>query len=116
MSLAPRTPCTGPQCHKLARPGETRCDEHRKPTAHQRGYTSEWAEYSRAWLARYPWCGQRDGGAFSGENSHCARAGKRVRARVVDHIRPLAMGGAQLDPTNHESMCFSCNARKKVAG
>jgi len=116
MSLAPRTPCTWPHCGALARPGETRCVTHRKPTAHARGYTKEWAAYSRAWLAERPWCGQRADGALSGDDSHCARENRRVPARVVDHIVPLRLNGAQLDPTNHQSLCFSCNARKKVAG
>lgn len=116
MSTAPATPCTAPHCRRLATDERGRCAEHRRPTAHQRGYTSEWATYARDWLNHYPWCGQRNGGEFSGEYSFCARARKRVRARVVDHIRPIAMGGAELDPLNHQSLCHSCNARKKVSG
>ncbi len=114
MSDAPSTPCTAPHCRRLARPGENRCATHQRPTAHARGYKPGWAEYSRAWLSVYPWCGQRVGGAFSGEQSACARAGLRVKARVVDHIVSLSMGGDLFNPANHQSMCHACNAAKKV--
>jgi 5-methylcytosine-specific restriction endonuclease McrA len=59
-----------------------------------------------------PWCGQRQDGAFYPQHSYCVRRGLKTPARVVDHIRSLAMGGALLDPSNHQSLCVSCNNRK----
>jgi 5-methylcytosine-specific restriction endonuclease McrA len=64
-------------------------------------------------LRRLPWCGQRADGTSSGEHSYCHRRGVRTRARVVDHILALALGGARLDPSNHQSLCVACNSRKK---
>jgi 5-methylcytosine-specific restriction endonuclease McrA len=31
---------------------------------------------------------------------------------VVDHIVPIAAGGARLESSNHQSLCRSCNAVK----
>ncbi|MGI8624193.1 MAG: HNH endonuclease [Solirubrobacteraceae bacterium] len=33
-------------------------------------------------------------------------------ATVVDHVVPVARGGAALDPANLRAACSSCNARK----
>jgi 5-methylcytosine-specific restriction enzyme A len=111
MAMAPPRPCT--RCGRLVRDGSGRCAHHQRPSAFKRGYRTGWAEYARAWLARFPWCGQRADGRFYSDHSACTRRGQRVRARVVDHIRSLASGGALLDATNHQSLCFSCNARKR---
>jgi len=93
--------------------GGGRCRLHQRPSARARGYASAWDDYARAWLARFPWCGQRQDGQLHAEHSWCARRGRRERARVVDHIRSLAAGGALLDPANHQSLCYSCNTKKR---
>ena len=85
-----------------------------RPTARQRGYDDAWAAYSRAWLARYPWCGQRRDGRLYADDSRCVQEARRVRADCTDHIRAQAAGGARMDPANHQSLCRSCNARKAV--
>ena len=36
-------------------------------------------------------------------------------ATEVDHITPLADGGAELDPANLQSLCQSCHAAKTAA-
>jgi len=77
-----------------------------------RGYDRAWGRYSRAWLRRFPWCGQRGDGRFHVEHSKCAREGGYVLATVTDHIHALGQGGAKFDPANHQSLCYSCNARK----
>jgi 5-methylcytosine-specific restriction endonuclease McrA len=51
-------------------------------------------------------------GSVSTQHSRCAQHGWRIAARVVDHIRSIAQGGAVFDPTNHQSLCVSCNTRK----
>jgi 5-methylcytosine-specific restriction protein A len=117
VSLAPLRPCSHPHCGALTRGGK--CATHRRladearGSALARGYTPEWAAYSRAWLARFPFCGMRRDGLFHSEHSLCTARGERVRAAVTDHITPLREGGALLDPANHQSLCTSCNVRKE---
>jgi 5-methylcytosine-specific restriction endonuclease McrA len=78
-------------------------------------YGKAWARYSLDWRARFPFCGQRDGGAFNPTDSRCARTGKRTLARVVDHIVALAFGGDMWAPENHQSLCHLCHALKNEA-
>lgn len=119
MPIAPPHPC--PTCHALVVGGQgcrpcglrrrQRIDD-RRGTAHSRGYTARWARYSRAWLGKYPWCGQRQDGALYAEHSHCVQAGGKRVAECVDHIRPMRAGGAQYDPANLQSLCLRCNSLK----
>jgi 5-methylcytosine-specific restriction endonuclease McrA len=113
---APLQPCPRPHCGRLTRgglcPTHRQERERRRGTAQQRGYTAAWAAYSRAWLQRFPWCGQRADGLFHVEHSRCAARGERVAAEVTDHIRSLRDGGARMDPRNHQSLCKRCNTRK----
>lgn len=112
MALAPRRPCArDPRCPRLLEPGQE-CPDHPRPTAQQRGYGTGWTEYAVAWLVRLPWCGQRLDAQFYSEHSVCVRRGLKVQARVVDHIRSIVSGGSVFDPTNHQSLCRSCNVRK----
>jgi 5-methylcytosine-specific restriction endonuclease McrA len=117
MAMAPPRPCWHPTCPNLLTNGAP-CPDHpnayeqARGSAHARGYTDEWCAYARAWLVRFPWCGQRQDGVFYSEHSHCVRRGEQVCARVVDHIRSLARGGALLDPANHQSLCIRCNTVK----
>jgi len=116
MPWAPPHACT--RCGRHLRRGArcAHCDRPRqaaRPTLLERGYTPAWAPYAKAWLLRYPWCGQRADGRLHAEHSRCAAGGWWVPARVVDHIRPLRDGGALLDPANHQSLCYSCNNRKR---
>ena len=92
---------------------ETRYDQ--RPSATARGYDTAWADYSRQWLQRYPWCGQRLDGQLHAEHSRCVQRGQRTRATVTDHIVALRQGGARLDPSNHQSLCHGCNAAKDAA-
>ena len=41
----------------------------------------------------------------------CKAAGKTVPATDVDHIKPINLGGAVLDPDNLRSLCRSCHSR-----
>lgn len=83
------------------------------PSSAARGYGGEWPTYARAWLARFPWCGQRRDGRRYAEHSRCTAEGRWVRADVVDHIRSIRAGGTRLDPANHQSLCYACNNRKR---
>jgi 5-methylcytosine-specific restriction endonuclease McrA len=69
---------------------------------------------SRAWLRRFPWCGQRGDGRLHTEHSRCAQRGERRRAAVTDHIVALREGGERLDPANFQSLCRGCNAAKAI--
>lgn len=109
MPNAPRRPC--PHCGRLTL--TTYCKRHQRPSASARGYDTEWAQLAKRWLLAYPWCGQRLGGVFHADHSHCHRRGAEVRAQVVDHIKPIREGGARLDLTNLQSLCARCNARKR---
>jgi len=83
-------------------------------TPRERGYDAEWAAYSRRWLVRFPWCGQRQDGNRHAAHSRCTTRGEYTRATVTDHIRAIKDGGARLDPSNHQSLCAGCNARKAI--
>ena len=37
-------------------------------------------------------------------------------ANTVDHVHPLALAGARLDPTDLVACCRSCNSRKRRGG
>jgi len=113
--LLGRRPC--PRGHGIVRgpcPACRREREAARPGARARGYSPKWDEYSRGWLARYPWCGQRRGGFFSDEHSRCVQRGVREPAAVTDHIVPLSEGGDRFDPTNHQSLCTGCNTAKNA--
>lgn len=42
----------------------------------------------------------------------CLAQGRYTPARVVDHIRPVNLGGAPLDLENLQSLCAVCHNRK----
>lgn len=113
--LAGRRPC--PRCGRIARGPCQFCQgvrDQQRGGARARGYSPAWDRYSKDWLARYPWCGQRKGGTFHGEHSVCVQEGRRVLAAVTDHIVALRDGGATFDSANHQSLCTSCNTRKSI--
>jgi 5-methylcytosine-specific restriction endonuclease McrA len=112
MPNAPPHPCV--VCGRLVT-GGPRCARHQRPSSTARGYGGAWPAVARAWLLRYPWCGQRRDGRLYTAHSACARRRQRIRAAVVDHIRPLPFG-SRLDPDNLQSLCVSCNTRKGGSG
>lgn len=44
----------------------------------------------------------------------CAKQGRERRGTVVDHIMPLAWGGAEA-PGNRQPLCFDCHQAKSEA-
>jgi len=108
-------PCPHPHCRRLVVRGGY-CALHqridRRPPASARGYDRDWARVARQFLAQFPWCGQRQDGALHAQHSLCVQRGTRVPAAVVDHIVPLPHG-PRLDPANLQSLCVSCNTRKR---
>ncbi len=117
MGTAP--PHTCPRCKRIVPGGPcrrcARARELQRGTATARGYDAEWARYSRAWLQRFPWCGQRADGKRYAEHSLCVQRALYTRAEVTDHIRAIKYGGARLDARNHQSLCGACNRRKAIA-
>ena len=108
MPNTPKRPCTYPGCGVLTNGG--RCEAHKqvverqRGSAHQRGYTSRWAAYSKARLRTHPLC----------ECPDCQAGALRVRAATVtDHIVPHK-GDMHLfwDKKNHRSMAKECHDRK----
>ena len=67
-----------------------------KPTAAARGYDGAWRRVRLVVL-------DRDG-------HRCAWCSGP--ASTVDHVRPLAEGGARLDPANLVACCVRCNSRR----
>jgi 5-methylcytosine-specific restriction protein A len=68
-----------------------------RPSAWRRGYTGEWAQYRADYLRRHPRCA-------------CG-----APATVVDHVKPVALGGAFWDPANHRQMCARCHNAKTMS-
>ena len=116
--MAPLRRCVHQGCPSLVKHG--RCPAHekaydqRRGTAQERGYTYEWAKYSKAWLRAHPLCGMRLDGKRHAEHSACTKAGRRVAAQCTDHIKAVAQGGAMFDAANHQSLCLSCNTTKAI--
>jgi 5-methylcytosine-specific restriction protein A len=94
-----------------------RCDTHKhvereakkqydkeRGTAHQRGYTSKWTQYSKAYRERHPLCVE------------CEKQGRLVLAEVVDHIIPHRGDMALFwDRNNHQGLCKTCHDRKTAS-
>jgi 5-methylcytosine-specific restriction enzyme A len=62
--------------------------------------SNAWRKCRAAFLRAHPLC------------RRCANAGQSVAARMVDHIKPIKSGGARLDWSNLQSLCFACHNRK----
>jgi len=64
--------------------------------------TSTWRSLRARKLQMSPYC----------ECPECV--GKKVPARVVDHIKPITLGGAALDMNNLQSMADKCHNKKRA--
>lgn len=61
---------------------------------------SAWRKASHAYRKAYPLCAE------------CERQGRTTPAQMVDHIKPLADGGAAFDWNNLQALCNQCHAIK----
>lgn len=86
-----RAPCAEPGCPTLTT--DTHCPAHRRRS----GRSPAWRHLARVILAERVWCEQ---------------CGYPTRADEVDHITPLADGGAELDPANCQALCRPCHKAK----
>jgi 5-methylcytosine-specific restriction endonuclease McrA len=67
-----------------------------KASPTRRGYGADWQRLRLVVLER--------------DDHRCHWCGRP--ATTVDHVHPLAAGGARLDPTNLVAACVSCNSRR----
>ena len=117
--LASRRLCGENGCPALVRPPRQRCPEHERAyerqrgTAAERGYDAAWTKFSRNWRQQHPLCGERADGELYAEHSVCAAESRVEAATATDHILSMANGGAKYDEDNLQSLCASCNARKR---
>lgn len=98
-------------------PVHNREREHRRGTAHERGYTARWVRESKLHLKRYPLCGMRPGNQDP-VMSRCHELGQVTPAGQVDHVVPHR-GDQRLfwdKQGNWQSLCRSCGSRKSQAG
>jgi 5-methylcytosine-specific restriction protein A len=112
MPTAPSRPCREPGCGAFAIPGSKhgRCRAHttdtyrrierRRGTAKARGYDEDWRRVRNAVLHDEPFC------------VVCKAVGVVQLAQDVDHVVPLAHGGARLDRANLQPLCRECHQAK----
>lgn len=109
--------CATPHCGATVAAGH--CQAHRRArdkargTSRERHYDSRWARFSLRWRQQHPRCGERADGKLYAEHSRCVAEGRITAAEAVDHMVSMANGGEQYDPANLQSLCMSCNARKR---
>jgi 5-methylcytosine-specific restriction protein A len=131
MPSAPLRPCNSPGCTELvpsgpaARLARGRCPIHARAVQAKRSRhftdvhgrnlykSTRWVHLRSAFLARHPFCGDRNPVAPETNDSACRASGVVARANTVDHIQ--RHGG---DPTlmfridNLQSLCGRCHGRK----
>lgn len=90
---------SGDRCkHMIAQDAERKArHDQNRPTARERGYTSQWEKARAAFLAKHP---------------HCAMCGKP--SAVVDHIIPHR-GDKRLfwNSANWQPLCTPCHSGRK---
>ena len=92
------------------RPGEK--IQRQKEKEHAKEYNAARPKEHR-FYGRAVWRKLRD--SFMRKNPLCAeclRHGVVKEANIVDHIIPIAEGGAEMDENNLQSLCFACHNRK----
>lgn len=106
MSLRPCRYCQAKNCNKLHR-NKRYCDEHIKlANNHQSKTTSNKIYNNRSWK-KYSLRKRR-------EKVVCVNFREcGGLAELVDHIKPVAMGGDMWDESNHQVMCHRCHNRKR---
>ena len=103
--------CNQPGCANLIDHPKTRCDRHRLPAKQNQNRkmyhkankyfysSSKWRKFREMFLRLHPLC--------IGYRHQCDGL-----ATIVDHIVPIADGGAKLDTANCQPLCASCHSRK----
>jgi len=106
------TPCSNNACPKVChssycnecQPDRSKNVERNRKTAHQRGYTVEWARYSKQFRINHPAC------------VRCLANKEITPAAVVDHVIPHNEDQDLFwDPKNHQSLCKRCHDAKTAS-
>ena len=107
MPYKPMRPCRQPGCRTLTREGWCEAHKHKRADRtesaawHGLYNTDRWRDLRLEQLLREPFCRE------------CAKAGRRTRATVADHVIPHR-GDTVIfhDPANLQSLCERCHNRK----
>jgi 5-methylcytosine-specific restriction endonuclease McrA len=62
--------------------------------------TARWQRAAKRQIRRQPWC------------SECGHPGSPENPLTCDHIIAIAAGGEPWSPSNHQTLCRSCNSSK----
>src|SRR2546422_11469031 len=106
MPLAPRKPCTAPNCGELLERGgrcpiHNRQRERERGSPRERGYDTAWEKLRRIKLAQDPLCEIQ---------THCAGV---TAADEVDHVIPIRQRpDLRLVMSNLQSACHRCHSAK----
>jgi 5-methylcytosine-specific restriction enzyme A len=111
MPMAAPRPCTWPGCGKFSASPGSRCERHRKvaskeyearrPSAHDRGYTSVWRKAREGFLRNHPTC------------KLCDLTGRATPSTIVDHVIPHKGDKVRFwDSSNWQALCKPCHDRK----
>jgi len=90
--------CSKYPCPNLATPGGAYCEEHRPQEAKRTEPfygTARWKRFRSSYLSKHPLC------------EMCGDV-----AEMVDHIKELRDGGAELSADNAQALCNRCHVRK----
>ena len=63
-------------------------------------HSKQWRSLRNYYIQRNPLC------------EDCKRRGKTTGGQVVDHIKPMNMGGHKTDLSNLQTLCTSCHNSK----
>lgn len=110
MAKLPLKPCRHPGCPVLTRDGW--CDKHR-PAKAPRRVSAAW----HSWYTLPVWTDRLRPDQLLAEPfcRECAKRGERVRATVVDHVKPHRGDWALFtDKNNLQSLCKRCHDRKTM--
>lgn len=113
MTSSFKMPCAQPGCFEVVEAGQRYCLQHKRDrmrrwkaermgnpeeAERQRFYSSRiWQRLRNWWIARHPLC------------AHCGSTGD-----LVDHVQPIATGGARLSLENLQTLCTACHAVKSA--
>ena len=84
-----------------SRPWIPKKPQHMREVDNASFYNSKrWRALRNYFIQKHPLCAQ------------CKRDGIITGAQMVDHIKPITMGGSSVDQKNLQTLCNSCHAKK----